>query len=364
MSPRFFVAGSSVILAMAAMFWFFAEPDAAQWLWFSVAFASTYAASHAVDYIGHWALLILAVASCTSLLFITSPVFSFVSFSTCCLGLLALAGIVEYPGTRNADLPHARFAQITCVATVSKMEWSPNPVRQIAGALVRFVITAGTIVGTSLALSMPPLWLQPFVERATHVSATAPYFFSWDPAYLTVCLCTTLVMICTIYWLEAAEDLMFGVVGLKPARMMLTPIGKSQSLQEFWGYRWNTAIHTTLKRGVYAPLVRRGMPPTVAGAMTFFASGVLHVGGVVPFISHASELSPIVTFFLFNWFVIVLEGISAAVIRAVAPQFASDPKNGFGVTRSVLLNRVVSHLVGFVIAIPALGSAARSFWLG
>ena len=54
------------------------------------------------------------------------------------------------------------------------------------------------------------------------------------------------------------------------------PLLASRSLREAWGDRWNRPVHLFLKRTVYVPVRRAGVPARLAAFCTFLASGLLH----------------------------------------------------------------------------------------
>jgi len=54
------------------------------------------------------------------------------------------------------------------------------------------------------------------------------------------------------------------------------PLLASRSVREAWGERWNVPVHTLLKRAIYIPARRRGVPVLPAALLTFFCSGLLH----------------------------------------------------------------------------------------
>jgi len=51
---------------------------------------------------------------------------------------------------------------------------------------------------------------------------------------------------------------------------------QSLSVREFWK-RWHTVMQKLLMKYVFVPCKNSGLPPTVAAALTFFASGLIHI---------------------------------------------------------------------------------------
>jgi hypothetical protein len=74
--------------------------------------------------------------------------------------------------------------------------------------------------------------------------------------------------------------LVYRLLGVDPRPLHDDPI-RSKSIGEFWGRRWNRAVHRFLKLNVFAPVARRGH--TELGlALTFVASGLFHFAFMVP----------------------------------------------------------------------------------
>ena len=64
--------------------------------------------------------------------------------------------------------------------------------------------------------------------------------------------------------------------GVSHHQLYCNPLFSSVSPSDFWGYRWNMAIHNTLKRGVFQPMRKAGFSPTLAVVAAFLSSGILH----------------------------------------------------------------------------------------
>jgi hypothetical protein len=54
------------------------------------------------------------------------------------------------------------------------------------------------------------------------------------------------------------------------------PMILSESVSDFWGRRWNNLIHVGLKQGIYKPVRRYTLNPTIASLAAFVMSGIYH----------------------------------------------------------------------------------------
>ena len=72
------------------------------------------------------------------------------------------------------------------------------------------------------------------------------------------------------------------VAGYAPEIMFRDPLLRSTSLSDFWGRRWNLLIHGLLKRTVFRPLTRRGVPAWGASVVVFAVSGLFHEYAFAP----------------------------------------------------------------------------------
>jgi hypothetical protein len=78
----------------------------------------------------------------------------------------------------------------------------------------------------------------------------------------------------------SAVILAYRLVGIDPRPLHEDPI-RSKTIGEFWGRRWNRAVHRFLKLNVFAPVARRGH--TELGlALTFVVSALFHFAFMVP----------------------------------------------------------------------------------
>ena len=78
----------------------------------------------------------------------------------------------------------------------------------------------------------------------------------------------------------SAVILVYRLLGIDPRPLHDDPI-RSKTIGEFWGRRWNRAVHRFLKLNVFAPVARRGH--TELGlALTFVVSGLFHFAFMVP----------------------------------------------------------------------------------
>ncbi|QRK12522.1 hypothetical protein JQX13_22345 [Archangium violaceum] len=74
--------------------------------------------------------------------------------------------------------------------------------------------------------------------------------------------------------------LLYSAVGIDPRPLHDDPI-RSRTIAEFWGRRWNRAVHRFLKLNVFAPVARRGY--TELGlALTFVVSAFFHFAFMLP----------------------------------------------------------------------------------
>jgi hypothetical protein len=77
-------------------------------------------------------------------------------------------------------------------------------------------------------------------------------------------------------FIDALASLMSNSIsGLKTAKMMDSPVLKSDSIADFWSRRWNYLVHCALKRGVYKQ-IRKYRSATFASLAVFLASGLIH----------------------------------------------------------------------------------------
>jgi Membrane bound O-acyl transferase family len=82
----------------------------------------------------------------------------------------------------------------------------------------------------------------------------------------------TYLALCTFFELNAYSE---NIKGCTTKPVFYNPLFKSRSPTEFWGQRWNLAIHRALKHGVYLPS-RKYVSNGLAIFLTFVASGLLH----------------------------------------------------------------------------------------
>jgi len=64
--------------------------------------------------------------------------------------------------------------------------------------------------------------------------------------------------------------------GYETEDVVLSPMTKSQSVSEFWGRRWNVAVHKGLKNGVYKPARYFTNSKLLGVLAAFVMSGVIH----------------------------------------------------------------------------------------
>ena len=75
----------------------------------------------------------------------------------------------------------------------------------------------------------------------------------------------------------AGVSLLYSIAfGYETQDVVLSPMTKSQSVSEFWGQRWNIAVHKGLKNGVYKPVRYMTNSKTLGVLAAFVVSGVMH----------------------------------------------------------------------------------------
>lgn len=110
--------------------------------------------------------------------------------------------------------------------------------------------------GYKLQLSQLPEWCSTHINGLIHI---------WM-LYLFAAFCMDFSTL--------ANTLTMGGMRYEPG--FLNPLLKSRCLKEAWGSRWNLPVHVLLKRTVYVPARKQGIPKGVAAFLTFLASGLIH----------------------------------------------------------------------------------------
>jgi hypothetical protein len=64
--------------------------------------------------------------------------------------------------------------------------------------------------------------------------------------------------------------------GISTSTLHDHPLVRSTSPSDFWGRRWNKVVGSGLRRGMFRPLRKYGIPATMAAVLTFMVSGILH----------------------------------------------------------------------------------------
>ena len=64
--------------------------------------------------------------------------------------------------------------------------------------------------------------------------------------------------------------------GLTTEPAFRNPLLASRSFSQAWSQRWNRPVHVLLKRSVYVPTRKAGVPALPAALLTFLCSGLLH----------------------------------------------------------------------------------------
>jgi hypothetical protein len=65
-------------------------------------------------------------------------------------------------------------------------------------------------------------------------------------------------------------------LGYETQEVVLSPMTKSQSVSDFWGRRWNVAVHKGLKNGVYKPARYLTNSKLMGVLAAFVMSGIIH----------------------------------------------------------------------------------------
>eukprot|EP01105_Mastigella_eilhardi_P022153 TRINITY_DN5435_c0_g1_i2.p1 TRINITY_DN5435_c0_g1~~TRINITY_DN5435_c0_g1_i2.p1 ORF type:complete len:264 (-),score=30.44 TRINITY_DN5435_c0_g1_i2:49-840(-) len=87
---------------------------------------------------------------------------------------------------------------------------------------------------------------------------------------LTGCICLSLIAA----FVELVQSVVVLFTRVEPVPFTKN-LWKTVTVAELW-FRWNTLVHTYLKRSVYEPLRRRGFSNDSAGVLTFLLSGLVH----------------------------------------------------------------------------------------
>ena len=83
----------------------------------------------------------------------------------------------------------------------------------------------------------------------------------------------------------SAVIVLYGLLGIDPRPLHEDPI-RSKTITEFWGRRWNRAVHRFLKQTVFIPVARRGYTE-LGMALTFVVSAFIHFAFMLPAVGFA-----------------------------------------------------------------------------
>ena len=155
------------------------------------------------------------------------------------------------------------------------------------------------------------------------------------------------------FCLDVGSLLVMGL-GLTTEPAFRNPLLGSRSVREAWGERWNRPVHTFLKRSVYIPARKLGIPPPLAAVLAFAASGLLHeynfavhnAAGWVP--GHA------LLFFLLMGGLMLAEDRAASALTAACPAIRRAASAAPTVLVSISLQLVV---------LPAFSALFMPSWL-
>lgn len=171
-----------------------------------------------------------------------------------------LARIIELV-REPRHLPVARRAwhAVGLVDTRSTRHMAPGVDRP---ALIRLLLCAPLVVAG---------WAGVYFS-GQHLSGPLYWAVRWAAGALLLYMSVEVVV--------SAVILVYRLVGVDPRPLHDDPI-RSKSIGEFWGRRWNRAVHRFLKLNVFAPVARRGH--TELGlALTFLVSALFHFAFMVP----------------------------------------------------------------------------------
>jgi MBOAT membrane-bound O-acyltransferase family protein len=90
----------------------------------------------------------------------------------------------------------------------------------------------------------------------------------------------TLFIYAAVELVVSAVIVLYGLVGIDPRPLHDDPI-RSKTITEFWGRRWNRAVHRFLKQTVFIPVARRGYTE-LGMALTFVVSAFIHFAFMLP----------------------------------------------------------------------------------
>ncbi|HVG61943.1 MAG TPA: MBOAT family protein [Hyalangium sp.] len=90
----------------------------------------------------------------------------------------------------------------------------------------------------------------------------------------------TLFVYAAVELVVSAVIVLYGLLGIDPRPLHDDPI-RSKTLTEFWGRRWNRAVHRFLKQSVFIPVARRGYTE-LGMALTFVVSAFIHFAFMLP----------------------------------------------------------------------------------
>mmetsp|Transcript_39525 Transcript_39525/g.80634 ORF Transcript_39525/g.80634 Transcript_39525/m.80634 type:complete len:322 (-) Transcript_39525:31-996(-) len=119
------------------------------------------------------------------------------------------------------------------------------------------------------------------------------------------------------------------------------PLIASRSMRECWGLRWDLPVQLFLKRTLYIPARRAGVPSSMAVILTFIASGLLHEYNFSIHNTQAYQPGFAMLFFLLMGLLMVVEGF----LERLCPKFILE-------IISLVPTFVVSCLLVLIAAAP------------
>ena len=113
-------------------------------------------------------------------------------------------------------------------------------------------------------------------------AAIPDHYFTWhslsDPLILRESLAIAILFQLYLSTFGVALQWLTTILtgGRQAETLFHNPMMCATSFSDFWGRRWNMAIHQCLKNGVYKPVRALGGGPTLAVICAFTASGLFH----------------------------------------------------------------------------------------
>jgi hypothetical protein len=208
-------------------------------------------------------------------------------------------------------------------------------VRNLLTSIISVTLLMNLLLSTNFA---------PFPSR--EISNLTDYFYWGNLAnrYLMAYLLGTYLESGTI----AAAIAISLISGFSTVDFNDSPLTKSTSVAEFWGYRWNKVVGGYLKFAVFKPVLKSGWNKVLAVIATFFASGLLHEYVLLCCTLKGGQGFPVqpkyfrqTGFFLWNGMMLILEQYLTSAKGA--RQIASKLPGAFRTALVVMTSLPISH---------------------